>query len=395
MFMAVLININSLLYTFFILPMRAGWGFTKSFWGWAKHKRLRFDMYFFSIILIVSLIFTLTADISVIYHWVKGKAFIKLLTLYVILEMSDLLARNVGKDLIYSLARDVYYRRNCMKMVFLLWIYTLFHSYILLVQMLTLNSVFKSSKDTFFLFLLSNNFTEIKIYVFKKTDWTKLYDIGTRDICERVQQYMYITYILFSNYLDQWTITTLVLFCLTEFIVDWIKNFFFNNDNAHDPSIYLSHRYLLWRIFTDWRQKRIAREAPDDEKLEEDRENEDILKDLHTDLREFKGYSSQKGFIEQWNKIKDVLCKGKARDMTLLRYTLNEYYHSSIFQNFMILPQTCLILRLFESIIREKEFLLDEIFIIVVWVVCIGIVFECILSNIIKSISKNVTKITR
>ena len=40
----------------------------------------------------------------VLYHWIKGKSFIKLYSLMVIMEMADLLLRSVGDDLTYSLS---------------------------------------------------------------------------------------------------------------------------------------------------------------------------------------------------------------------------------------------------------------------------------------------------
>jgi len=205
----------------------------------------------------------------------------------------------------YCLARDVYYKKSVTRSVILVCIYTLIHSYILLMQMLTLNSVIKSGQDTFFLFLLSNNFTEIKIYVFKKTDAFKLFEICTRDSIERVQHYTYLTYILFSNYLDEWTLSIVIIFTVTEFGVDWMKNFFFNNDNGHDPLIYLSHRYLLCKVYNDCLQKRLNKEGPDDLKLED--EEEDILKDLHTDTNMYNNMTeSHKAFMDQCNKTKDI-----------------------------------------------------------------------------------------
>jgi len=47
MWMAVLININSLLYTLFILPLRFLKGCVKSIFRCGKDKRLRFEMHFF------------------------------------------------------------------------------------------------------------------------------------------------------------------------------------------------------------------------------------------------------------------------------------------------------------------------------------------------------------
>jgi hypothetical protein len=122
------------------------------------------------------------SDTSSFYHWIKGRSFISLFQFYMIMEMSDIIGRSIGKELIYCLARNVYNNEFSFKVLALVGIYTLIHSYLLFFQMCTLNSVFQSKTDTILLYLLTNNFTEIKIYVFKNTDKKKLYDIGTRDI---------------------------------------------------------------------------------------------------------------------------------------------------------------------------------------------------------------------
>ena len=53
--------------------------------------------------------------------------------------------------------------------------------------MVNLNTILQSDTDTFFLFALSNNFTEIKITVFKKCDIELLKTFTLRDSVERVQ----------------------------------------------------------------------------------------------------------------------------------------------------------------------------------------------------------------
>lgn len=151
--------------------------------------------------------------------------------------------------------------------------------------MLTLNSVIKSSSETFFLFLVSNNFVEIKITVFKKTDTTVLFDYCCRDTNERIQQYIYYTFILLNNHIDRAVINSLCLLVFGEFIVDWMKHFFLTKMYHINPRVYLSYRYILCKCFLDFKQKREAREG--DYELEE--EKEDIAKDLHTKLEDEHG----------------------------------------------------------------------------------------------------------
>lgn len=121
---SLLYNINSLLYALFILPMRFMYGCTcqalsfflypiqnylPAMMRFKVNKRLRIDMYYFAVIVISTILFQLTSDTSSIYHWIKGKSFVKLYSFYVILEVYDILNRSIGKDLLYSLARNVHY----------------------------------------------------------------------------------------------------------------------------------------------------------------------------------------------------------------------------------------------------------------------------------------------
>lgn len=49
-------------------------------------------------------------------------------------------------------------------------IYTTFHSYIITMEMFTLHVAITSSEESVLSFLFYNNFTELKITVFKKVD---------------------------------------------------------------------------------------------------------------------------------------------------------------------------------------------------------------------------------
>lgn len=64
--------------------------------------------------------------------------------------------------------------------------YVTFHSYILTLEMFTLHVAITSSEESVFSFLFYNNFTEIKISVFKKVDIAGLYQFACNDSVERL-----------------------------------------------------------------------------------------------------------------------------------------------------------------------------------------------------------------
>jgi hypothetical protein len=77
--------------------------------------------------------------------------------------------------------------------------YTIIHSYIITLEMFTLHVAITSSEESVFSFLFYNNFTELKITVFKKVDVLGLYQYACNDSIERFQLIIYLTNILFST----------------------------------------------------------------------------------------------------------------------------------------------------------------------------------------------------
>lgn len=393
---SLLISLNSLLYGLFILPLRFMSGALKRFlWCRRLNRRARFDMYYYGMILVVTFVFLTTSDTSSIYHWIKGKSFVKLYSFYVILEVCDLLNRSVGKDLVYSLARNIYYKEMSFRVAALLGVYTLMHSYLLLFQLLTMNSVIKSSRDTFLLFLLSNNFCEVKITVFKKTDIKMLFELANRDTIERLQQMIYFGYIFMNNTIDQTVINSVIFMFFSEFLVDWMKHFFLNKLYYINPCVYLYYRYTLWKLLIDWREKRENREGPEEEKLEDD-PAEDIVKDLETEVPCSDGTNAATErdieFIKECNQVKDHLVKECEMDLLLYRNTVNEYFYVSLFQSFMLLPQVWLVLRCICDFILNKELAFSEAILFLIIVIAVGTTFEFICSRILRWSANRIVK---
>lgn len=68
---------------------------------------------------------------------------------------------------------------------FAMVVYGLCHSFILAIEMFTIHVVLTSSQESIFSFLFYNNFTEMKIYVFKKVDIAGQYELASVDMVER------------------------------------------------------------------------------------------------------------------------------------------------------------------------------------------------------------------
>jgi hypothetical protein len=389
---SLLLNINSILHVLFILPIRMLWGWLKlaSIW-WHRNERLIFDMYYYSIILIVTFTFMYTSDTSSLYHWIKGKSFVKLYSFFVILDISDLLSRSIGKDLIYSLSRNIHYKETAFRVSLLLWIYGILHSFVLIFQLLTLNSIFKSSRDTFLLFLLSNNVAEIKVYVFKRIDKKILYDFTCRDTNERAQQLIYFIYIIILNNRyyatdGQNLIHRILMMFFAEFLVDWLKHFLLNTFYTIHPSIYLNYRYLLLKLYLDSQYRMKVREGIIEGKLDAE-ENEDILTDLETEIQlpsDPNKIDSNTAFLKDCNEVKNAVLSDTSQELMLMRNNLNELYLTSIFQNFMIIPQAALIIRLTIDFLHNNEFHLSEIFMFLFLLVILGAILEKLVSSLLN-----------
>jgi hypothetical protein len=95
-----------------------------------------------------------------------------------VIEISDLLFKGFGHALLENFARDFYMNypifRKFLDIIALI-VYVWVHSCLLTLEMFTLHVALTSSEDSIFSFLFYNNFTELKITVFKKVDTAGLY----------------------------------------------------------------------------------------------------------------------------------------------------------------------------------------------------------------------------
>ena len=110
---------------------------------------------------------------SKIYHTLRGQSIFKLYMIKAVNEILDLLLKGYGRGVIDNFARaQIRSNRYDLATATLgLTIYTTMHSFILCLEMFTLHVVLTSSPDSILSFLFYNNFTEVKITVFKKCDF--------------------------------------------------------------------------------------------------------------------------------------------------------------------------------------------------------------------------------
>ena len=109
---------------------------------------------------------------SKIYHTLRGQSIFKLYMIKAVNEILDLLLKGYGRGVVDNFARAQIRanRFDLFTATLGLTIYTTMHSFILCLEMFTLHVVLTSSPDSILSFLFYNNFTEVKITVFKKCD---------------------------------------------------------------------------------------------------------------------------------------------------------------------------------------------------------------------------------
>ena len=141
------------------------------------------------IIIVSTLILLRFTNSSVLYHWIRGQSLFKLYMIKAVIEISDLLFKGFGQALIDNFARDFYLREPLWRRaldVIAMTVYSTIHAYILTLEMFTLHVAITSAEESVFSFLFYNNFTELKITVFKKVDISGLYQYASNDSVERL-----------------------------------------------------------------------------------------------------------------------------------------------------------------------------------------------------------------
>ncbi|PKI82561.1 hypothetical protein MVES1_003905 [Malassezia vespertilionis] len=281
-----LICLNSFLYTFTILPLRFlfawwRWAYNGMVWLVAGEKRYlnvshKCDMLKGLLIIQACFVMSRVADASKMYHSVRGQDVVKLSVIFSVLEIADRLCCGFGQDVLDSLfARRTLARRADGTQPYLRLVvyyvlclaYIVFHAFVLLYQLVTLNVAINSYDNALLTLLLSNQFMEIKTTVFKRFEKEILFQITCADIVERFQLSMILTAIGIRNLIEvsgsqitsgtsslgplptsfdvypylnilTRTLNPVLTVLLSEMLVDWLKHAFITKLNHIRPAIY-------------------------------------------------------------------------------------------------------------------------------------------------------------
>ncbi|KAI3453200.1 hypothetical protein Pfo_009863 [Paulownia fortunei] len=193
------------------------------------------------------------ADISLIYHMIRGQGIIKLYVVYNVLEVFDKLCQSFGGDVMQALFNSADGLADCSpeNMQFWLWRFisdealaiasSIVHSFILLAQAITLSTCIVAHNNALFAMLVSNNFAEIKSNVFKRYSKDNVRSLVYFDSVERFHILAFVLFVLAQNILEaegpwfeSFLYNALVVY-ICEVMIDIIKHSFIAKFNDIKP----------------------------------------------------------------------------------------------------------------------------------------------------------------
>ncbi|KOS12947.1 hypothetical protein Malapachy_0541 [Malassezia pachydermatis] len=289
------ICLNSFLHTITILPLRflvawTRWAYNTYVWLAAGKKRYlnvsnKCDILKGLLVIQTCYLLAHVADASKMYHSVRGQDVVKLSVIFSVLEISDRLCASFGQDALDSLfSRRTLARRSdgsqrYLRMFgyYLLCLaYIVFHTFVLLYQLVTLNVAINSYDNALLTLLLSNQFVEIKTTVFKRFEKENLFQLTCADVVERFQLSIILAAIGLRNLIEVSganaiggasamgplptsfdvypyvnvffrTLNPVFTVLISEMLVDWLKHAFITKSNHIRPAIYGRYMDVLCR----------------------------------------------------------------------------------------------------------------------------------------------------
>ncbi|XP_073022342.1 protein POLLEN DEFECTIVE IN GUIDANCE 1-like isoform X2 [Primulina eburnea] len=193
------------------------------------------------------------ADISLIYHMIRGQGIIKLYVVYNVLEIFDKLCQSFVGDVMQALFNSADGLANCSQENMQFWLQrfildeslaivsSIVHSFILLAQAVTLSTCIVAHNNALFAMLVSNNFAEIKSNVFKRYSKDNLHSMVYFDSIERFHISAFILFVLAQNILEAegpWFasfISNALVVYFFEVMIDVIKHSFVAKFNDIKP----------------------------------------------------------------------------------------------------------------------------------------------------------------
>lgn len=221
------------------------------------------------IIIVISCCILSYLDISMMYHIIRGQAVLKLYVFYNIVELADKLFIGIGQDFLDSLFWSATEPRGRKREhigvvghLLLAIIYVILHSILILVQATILNVAFNSHNKSLLIIMMSNNFVEIKINVFKRVDKKNLFQISCSDARERFQ-YIILLFVVFVRNMAEFSwnpdhiaviLPDAVMILIAEVIVDWLKHAFITKFNEISQEVYADYSLSLAQDMISSRQ---------------------------------------------------------------------------------------------------------------------------------------------
>ena len=202
------------------------------------------------------------------YHTIRGTSILKLYVIFNMLEVAEKLLSSFNHDAVEALWVAVgrlaktrgeapSQERLGSAQLLVAWMMIVAlggsaaHSLVLTLQAVTLNVALNSDDYSLFALLISNNFMEIKSYVFKKFSLENLFQNACADVVERVQQLVFMCVMLLRHGQSEGFGTVepldLAVILVFEMLVDFVKHFFIARFNRISLSAY--SRFLdiaLW-----------------------------------------------------------------------------------------------------------------------------------------------------
>ena len=258
----LLLCCNSLLTLFTLIPLKLSMFWWNQNW---RRSALKKDAY--TVVLVVSAVWILLFpqfDISRLYHDVRGSEHIKLYVMFGVLEVADKLFLSLGADLLsilYNTESNTFFPLAFALSV----LYLTCHGYILIYQCVLLNVAANSYSNALLALLLLNQFSELKLLVFKKFEREGLFQVAMADLAERFQLLLMLAIIAIRNLVQllassegiipsSWALWNRWLGAIMgpgvvviglEIFVDWLKHCFILKFNRIRPRVYSNFLYVL------------------------------------------------------------------------------------------------------------------------------------------------------
>lgn len=196
------------------------------------------------LLMILSMGCLLHVNLSQVYYALRGQGGITLYALFSIFEVVDKVCCVFGQDILECLV-SVSYDSSVLKVSIyglVAFAYCVFHSFILLWQLATLNLTVNSGSNSMLSLLLTSQVGEIKSAVFKTFDAEKLFQLTCEDITQRFQMIIMVFMIMSRSIVESSCCTSNIfraaLFLLVSTtLVDYLKHAYITNFNGHSPEM--------------------------------------------------------------------------------------------------------------------------------------------------------------